>query len=145
MEKPFEIDLMSMKEGTPYGFDFHIGREFFEERDYAELLGADVSVHLNVERRHGGYMFEFDLEGALELPCDRCLEPVSVPVDAAYDVMVRHGEEFDDSRDDLVVIPENQTKLDVAPMIYDTILLEIPIRVVHEEGGCNPDMLERMN
>ena len=144
MDKTYVIDLLSLKEGKVAEFDYHIGREFFEEKENSDILGADVDVSLDVEKRHNAYKLEFTMEGMLEVPCDRCLEPVKVPIDATYDLIVRHGEDFDDSADDLLVIPENETHLDVSGMIYDTLLLEIPLRCVHAEGECNPEMTEKI-
>ena len=144
MNKEFDIDLLSIKEGKPFEKEYRIERDFFETRDNVDILGADVDVVLHIEKRHGGYRLEFDLAGDLEVPCDRCLEPVKIPVDTTYDIMVRHGEEFDDSRDDLLIIPENQTSIDVSGLINDTLLLEIPLRHVHPEGECNADMLREL-
>ena len=145
MAASFCIDLLELKEGKPLEFDWRIGKEFFEEKDNSEILASDVKVSLLVEKRHAGYMLEFDFVGSLEVACDRCLDPVKIPIDTTYDLMVRHGEEYDDSHDDLLVIPDRQTSLDVSGLIYDTLLLEIPLQRVHAEGGCNPEMLERLN
>ena len=144
-DKKYEIDLVSLKEGHPVEYAYKIGKEFFESKGYADILAADVDVVLSVEKRHGGYMFEFDLDGTLTVACDRCLEPVTLPVATSYDIMVRHGEDYDDSRDDVLVIPESWTRLDVSGIIYDTLLLELPVRAVHPDGEYNPEMLERMN
>ena len=144
MENAFDIDLVSLKEGKTYEYDFKVGKEFFEQKENSDILGADVDVHLDLEKRHDAYMLEFDLVGNLIVPCDRCLDPVTVPVDTTYDLMVRHGEDYDDSRDDLLVIPQSQTSLDVSGLVYDTLLLEIPLRCVHEEGACNPEMINRL-
>ena len=144
MANVYEIDLASLKEGKEYDYDFHIGGDFFESRENSQITGADVDVHLNIEKRHDAYMLEFDFAGDLEAPCDRCLDPVTVPIDTTYDILVRHGEEFDDSRDDLLIIPDNRNELDVSGIIYDTLLLEIPIRCVHAEGGCNAEMESRL-
>lgn len=145
MDKKFEIDLLGLKEGKACEFDYKIGRSFFEERENTDILDCDVDVNLAVEKRREGYMLEFDLVGSLEVPCDRCLEPVKVPIDTTYDVMVRHGEDYDDSSDDVLVIPESWNRLDVAPMIYDTLLLEIPLRCVHPDGECNPEITDKIN
>ena len=144
MNKEFDIDLLSIKEGKSFEKEYRITRDFFENRENTDILDADVDVVLHVEKRHGCYMLEFDLVGNLAVACDRCLDPVNIPIDTTYDIMVRHGEEYDDSRDDVLIIPENRTTLDVAPLIYDTLLLEIPLRHVHPDGECNADMLKEL-
>ncbi len=80
----------------------------------------------------------------MEVPCDRCLDPVSHEVDTDYDVVVRYGEEYDDSGDNLLILPYSANRLNVAGIIYDTLLLTIPLRCVHAEGECNPEMAEAL-
>lgn len=139
-DRTYDVDLAGLKEGAVEEFDFRIGKEFFEKMENDTILGSDVDVHLDVEKRHGSYSLKFDTEGTLEVPCDRCLEAVTIPADAEYDLVVKYGEEFDDSTDNVLVLPYSQTSLDVAPIIYDTLMLTIPLRCVHEEGECNPEM-----
>lgn len=135
----YEIELPALKEGSNE-FDFKVGKELFELMDNNDILSADVDVRLEIRRRGDMYDCHFEMDGELIVPCDRCLDPMPVEVGADYDIVVRYGEEFDDSSDELLILPYNRTTLDVAPMIYDTLMLSIPLRCVHEDGGCNPEI-----
>lgn len=137
--KEFEVDLASMTDGH-YEYDFKIDKSFFEAMDNEEILGADVDALLDIDKRHGSYELRLHCDGELEVPCDRCLDPVKHPVDADYDVTVRYGEDYDDSRDGVLILPESENRLNVSGMIYDTLLLTIPLRCVHAPGECNADM-----
>jgi uncharacterized metal-binding protein YceD (DUF177 family) len=141
--KEYDVDLASLTEGH-HEEDYHIGKEFFELMDNTEIQGADVDVHMDIEKRHGSYECRFHCEGTMEVPCDRCLDPVSHEVDTDYDVVVRYGEEYDDSGDNLLILPYSANRLNVAGIIYDTLLLTIPLRCVHAEGECNPEMAEAL-
>ena len=120
--------------------DYRIDKSFFEMKENDDILGASVDVHLDIEKRRDSYTLIFDCVGDLEVACDRCLDPVSEPIDTEYRVVVRYGEEYDDSRDNLLVIPESWHRLDVSGIIYDTLLLSLPLRCVHPEGECNSEM-----
>lgn len=122
--------------------DYHIGKDFFELMENEEILGADVDVRMDIDKRHDCYECRFNFVGTLDVPCDRCLDPVSLRVDTDYDVVVRYGEEFDDSGDNVLILPYSASRLNVAGMIYDTLLLAIPLRCVHPEGECNATMAE---
>lgn len=137
--REFNVDLASLRDGH-YEEDYRIGRQFFEDMENCDVLGADVEVHLDIEVRHESYDCRFHFAGRMEVPCDRCLDPVEVPVDTDYHVVVRYGEEYDDSQEDLLVLPWQETSLNVAGIIYDTLLLAIPLRCVHPEGECNSEM-----
>lgn len=144
-DRTYQVDLAGLKEGSVAEFDFRIGKAFFEQMENDEILDSDVDVHLEVEHRHGSYMLRFDTEGTLTVPCDRCLDAMQIPADAEYDLTVRYGEEADDSADDILVIPYSQTAVDVAPVIYDTLMLTIPLSCVHPDGQCNPEMTELLS
>ncbi|MBD5194937.1 MAG: DUF177 domain-containing protein [Bacteroides sp.] len=139
----YTIDLLQLQENRDYEYDFRIGKDFFASRENSDVLDCDVDVHLVVRRHHESYELEFACDGELSAPCDRCLDPVSIPVGVDYDVKLKYGEEYDDtSSDDLIIIPYGMTGFDVSPLIYDTLLLTIPLRCVHPEGECNIEMSE---
>lgn len=119
------MDLAGLTDGI-HERDFRIGKEFFEQMENSDILDADVDVHVDIEKRHGGYSLTFETAGTLSVPCDRCLDAMQIPAEADYDLTVRYGEEYDDSTDNLLILPYSQTRLDLAPIIYDTLMLTIP-------------------
>lgn len=125
--------------------DFHIGPEFFKNMENPDILGADVNVHLDLEHRNGAYDCTFTCKGTLEIPCDRCLDPLEHEVDTQYHVVVKYGDRYDDASDDVLVIPESNHSLNVAYMLNDTIVLTIPMRHVHPMGKCNRAMAAVLN
>lgn len=139
----YKVDLASKADGH-YEQDFTIGKEFFENMENTDIVNADIHVHMDMEVRNGAYECEFHCEGTLEVPCDRCLDPMEIPVDTIYKVTVRYGEDYDDGADNLLVIPYSNTFLNVAYMLYDTLLLTVPLRHVHAPGKCNRAMLEAL-
>ena len=42
------------------------------------------------------------------------------------------------------MIPYSNTSLNVSYMLYDTLLLTVPLRHVHPQGKCNRQMLEAL-
>ena len=58
-------------------------------------------------------------------------------VEANYDLAVKYGDEYDDSKDGVLIVPEGDNVLDVAPIVYDTVALCIPLQHVHAEGECD--------
>ena len=137
------MNLAALKEGLNE-FDFRTDGSLFADADNTGILGADVAVHLDVTKRHEAYDCLFGFAGELQVACDRCLEAVPVVIDTDYHVTVRHGEEYDDSNDDVLVIPESWTHLDMEPLMRDTLMLEIPLRCVHPDGGCDEEMASRL-
>ena len=62
-------------------FRFHADTEFFQEFDNTEILNADVDVEVRVVKSGTKAEAELHLTGFVTVPCDRCLEPLQVPVE----------------------------------------------------------------
>jgi len=135
----YKIQLASLPEGK-YEADFRCDTEFFRSMENADVISADVNVHLDLMRRHDVYDCTFICKGMLQIPCDRCLDPIDHVVDATYHIIVKYGEEYNDESDDILIIPQSDATLNVAYMLYDTIVLTIPLRHVHPTGKCNRAM-----
>ena len=137
------MELASLKDGH-HEQDFEIGKEFFENMENPDILDADIRVHMDLEKKNGVYDCAFHCVGEVTVPCDRCLDPLEIPVDTVYRVTVKYGDNYDDGADNLLTIPYDNKYLNVAYILYDTILLTVPIRHVHPQGKCNKTMLDAL-
>jgi len=94
-------------------------------------------VALRVKQTSDAYELEFRLKGEVAVTCDRCLEPMSQPIDALNTLKVVMGDDYADDGD-VVTIPEREGIINVAWNIYEFAALEIPMRHVHEECEAAP-------
>ena len=122
----FKVQLASKADGR-YEQDFVCDTEFFRNMENEEVFSSVVDL-------------AFPCRGMMQIPCDRCLDPLDHEVDTTYHITVKYGDSYNDVSDDLLVIPESDTYLNVAYMLYDTLLLTIPLRHVHPLGKCHPAM-----
>lgn len=134
----FKLPLKSLSKGE-HSFEYHLDKEFFKNMESADVRDADVNVHLNVDYNNNVYTLNFTLKGVVTVPCDRCLDDLQIDIDTTYSIKVKYGDSYRDS-DDLMEIPESENYLNVAYMIYDTVMLAIPIKHVHPMGKCNRAM-----
>ncbi|MDE6695428.1 MAG: DUF177 domain-containing protein [Muribaculaceae bacterium] len=141
--KQFIIALPGLSEGH-HEYEMKVDGDFFASRGNDDVKEADVTAYVDIDVRHGAYNIGITCQGWIEIPCDRCLDPMRLDVDEDYDVMIRYGEDYDEN-DDTIIIPESEVEFDLSPLIADTILLSIPLRHVHPEGECNPEMEEIMS
>lgn len=137
----YKINLGSLAEGR-YEKDLEIDTTFFRNMEDEGVIDADIKVHLDLDYHNGIYDCNFTLKGMMHIPCDRCLDPMEHPIDTSYHIAVKYGPEYDDSSDDVLVIPDTDIFLNVAYMLHDTIVLTIPMRHVHPAGKCNRAMSE---
>ena len=141
---PYKVQLATLADGH-YEQDFECGTEFFKNMENPDIITSDVKVHLDLVKKGEAYDCNFTCKGTLRIPCDRCLDPIDHEVDTAYHIIVKYGEDYNDESDDLLVIPQTDSYLNVAYMLYDTIVLTIPIRHVHPMGKCNRAMVAALH
>ncbi|MGM9836227.1 MAG: YceD family protein [Muribaculaceae bacterium] len=132
----FRIPLRGAKQGTD-NYEFLLDDDFFRAMESIDILGGAVKVSLAVRRANEANYFAIHCQGTIQIVCDRCLEPMDYAVEADYDLAVKYGDEYDDSNDGVLIVPEGDNDLDVAPIVYDTVALSIPLQHVHAEGECD--------
>ena len=135
----YKLPLKSLSEGV-HEFDYKLDKQFFANMENADVRDADLDVHLTVTFRNGIYSLAFTIGGNVTLLCDRCLDDLVLPIDITYSINVEYGDDYNDDSDDLLIIPQADNFLNVAYMLYDTVVLVIPIKHVHPLGKCNRAM-----
>lgn len=142
--KTYRLPVASLPEGLSE-YDFKLYNEFFEAMEQDEVLNADVDVHVSIDHKNDVYYCHIIGQGTIDIPCDRCLDPMAHEVSFDEELTVKYGEEYDDSTDGVLVIPENSAYLDLSPILCDLTLLTIPMRHIHTNGECNEEMTEILN
>ena len=137
----FKLALKSMPIGT-HEFEYQLDGQFFKEMESADIHDASLTVNLTVNRKDDFYNMAFAFIGDITILCDRCLDEMLLDIDTEYNIVVKYGEAYDDSSDEVLIIPENDNYFNVAQLIYDTVSLEVPIVHMHDDGECNEYMSE---
>lgn len=135
----YKLPLKSLTPGT-HSFEYRLDKTFFANMEYGDVRDADLVARLTVDYKHDIYRLHFDIAGTVLMLCDRCLDDLIVPIDTTYDISVEYGDDYNDDSDDLLIIPTADNDLNVAYMLYDTVVLAIPIKHVHPLGKCNRQM-----
>ena len=143
----YKLNLQNLPdEGERLSFD--LDDEFFASIEGGEIKGGDVEVEVFVHSvGQGAYEVEIEMEGELTIQCDRCLSDMSQPIESSEVVRVKTAEVDKQSEDDdgeLITIPVDLMTVDLARHFYETAALNIPLRHVHEEGGCDEEMSKRL-
>ena len=68
-------------------------------------------------------------------------------VDGWYCPYIEHLDVDEDDEqvgEDVIVVDRNQGELDISQLIYDYVYLHLPLKKVHPDGECDPEMMEKM-
>ncbi|MCF8379257.1 MAG: DUF177 domain-containing protein [Bacteroidales bacterium] len=144
----YTIPFFGLKEDI-HTYDFEVDDTFFEFFDNPDLPGGSLKIALSLSRKQSFLELDFHFKGFLSLVCDRCLDNFKYPIDFKQKLFVRFGNENDEQSDNVIIIPRNETRLNVAQFIYEYAALNIPVKKVHPEDKnskslCNQEMIKKL-
>ena len=137
-----KIDLKGLKDEET-SLEFTLDDTYLEALDGADVKKGSLHVSVSISKATGFFEFNFHTDGEIVIPCDRCLDDMTLPVDTDNCLIVKLGSVYSEE-DDVIVVPENEGILDMAWLIYEFVALVIPIRHVHAPGKCNPAMTQAL-
>ena len=145
----YTIPFSGLKEGK-HLFDFLADHRFFAGFEESEIVKGDVKIQVELEKRTTYLRLVFMHEGEVELVCDRCLDTYMQPINGHNVMLVKFSESESDDGDDVIYIHPGKYQVEVGKLIYEFIVLSIPIRHVHPDGLdgnslCDPEMLKKLD
>ena len=139
----YKVDLKNLSPGV-HEFEYILENKFFVDIDGDEVQKGKVKVNLTVKRSSMVFDMNFQLEGVVYVPCDRCLDDMDLPISAKNKLIVKFGKEYAEESDEIVIIPEAEGEINLAWFIYEFIALTIPMKHVHAPGKCNKAMTSKL-
>ncbi len=140
----YKIDLKGMRSDS-VNYEFLLDNLFFAQIDALEVQKGKVNVSLNVKKTSHAFELNFQTDGMVWVPCDRCLDDMELSVSSKDKLMVKFGREYAEEGDNLVIIPEEDGEINVAWFMYEFVSLAIPMKHVHAPGKCNKGMRAKLN
>ena len=140
----YNIDLKSMQADSAK-YEFVLDNLYFANIDGPEVQKGKVNVELSVKRSLHAFELDFQINGVVFVPCDRCLDDVELPVTSSDKLLVKFGREYAEEGDNLIIIPEEEGVINVAWFMYEFISLAIPMKHVHAPGKCNKAMTSKLS
>lgn len=128
-------------------FSWTACKKFFEDFENSEILDANLSVEVVVEKSGSYIGVDCIVEGDLTLECNRCLENLIRPIELDIRLSLKYGpeeesEDVEDEERETIFLESDVTEYDMSQVIYDYVCLSLPIQCVHPEGECNPEALK---
>jgi len=145
----YTIQFSGLSEGM-HLFDFSADKRFFAEFEESEIEEGSVRIQIELEKRSTYLRLNFLISGEVELVCDRCLEKYMQQIESQFPMLVKFSDTESDDTDEVIFLQSGEHQVSVAKLIYEFIVLSIPIRHVHpddEEGNslCDPEMLKKID
>ncbi len=139
----YTIQFSGLKPGR-HDFEFEIDKKFFESIEYSEIQDGKLKVALALDKHTNMLVLDFVIAGDVNVPCDRCGEDFLLPISDKQRLIIKFGEQTTEVAEDVMVIPRNESELNVAHFIYEYIILALPQKRVHPEGKCDKEVLKKL-
>ncbi len=142
---PFVIPIRGLYPGL-HDYTFDIDASFFGQFENAPVQDGEVEVRLELIKQSDMYVLQFEFEGTVKTDCDRCLAPISLPIEGAERLLVKFSLEETSEEAEVIFIHPETPKLDVSKYVYEFICLAIPMIKTYdcqaeEEKPCDEKML----
>ncbi len=126
-------------------YEFVLDNLFFANIDGPEVQKGKINVVLTVKKTSHAFELNFQTEGMVWIPCDRCLDDMEQLISSTDKLIVKFGHEYAEEGENLIVIPEEEGEINIAWFMYEFIALAIPMKHVHPFGKCNKAMSGKLS
>jgi len=129
----YDIDIVRLREGK-HTFSFDVNNEFFSQFEDNNLVtNGDLKVRVVLNKDVNLIEALFEIEGTVELTCDRSLETFDYPLNAVEKVLYKYGAEEQEINEEIYIITRDTPRLRLAQLIYEFILLALPAKKIHPD------------
>ena len=131
-----------------HSFSFEVDKKFFEEFEEGEIKQGKLLVAVTLNKLSQMLDLNITISGSVEVVCDRCLDCFDLPISFKGSLFVKFGAEKTDEGDEIIVLTYDDSDINLAQYIYESINLSLPIQRYHGmnglKGKCNKEMIEKL-
>ncbi|MFY0625247.1 MAG: DUF177 domain-containing protein [Reichenbachiella sp.] len=126
----YKIDIFGLKIGA-HDFDFYFDKTLFESIEDRLIESGQGECKVTLIKKETMIELLFQISGKINLTCDRSNEQFDYPLELTEKLILKYGEAFDDSRDDIWVIPGVQQSINIEQVLYEFLSLAVPMKKLH--------------
>lgn len=131
--KSYVIEIIKFKEGL-HEVVFPIEDAFFQQVEENELLKkGNLTARVSIDKGANLMELTFHIIGNVQLTCDRSLEVFDQPLDITEKMRYKFGSEVKEIDESVMMITRETPEINVAQLIYEYILLALPLKKIHPD------------
>ncbi len=145
----YRIPFTGLKIGK-HSFDFDLDESFFKEFEYSLVQNGKLQVSLELDKQETMMLLHFQIKGEIFQSCDLCLSDYPTKVELTEHEIVKFSNDdlLEDNTEEIILLNRNEHELDVSGLIYEYIMLAVPLfKRCEEEGNtqwCDQEMIEKL-
>ena len=142
-----KIPIRHLQDGH-HQFEDQLSVQSLELEDQPAFSGT-VTVVLEASKHEATMNCAVQIQTIADLPCDRCLDPVRLPLDLQPQLVIRFGKDtLETEEEDVVHVQPDQLDFDLQPWIREHLMVALPMKVLCQEEcagfcpGCGKNLNE---
>jgi uncharacterized metal-binding protein YceD (DUF177 family) len=151
--REYDIAFVGLRPGN-HVFEYRLDDKFFAPYGEQDFDNCTANVKLNLEKNSNFMQLKFDVDGSLDILCDRCGNTITRQLWDEFNIIVKVVENPDQMNEqeedpDVYYISRGESHLHVSDWLYEFINLSIPMQNVCGEDAkghsrCNQEVIEKL-
>ena len=126
----YNIDVFKLSNAR-HEHEFQINDAFFEDFEDSEVTKGQAEVKVDLNKSETMITASIKIKGHVELACDRSLEPYHHTLDTSDNIIFKYGDDWEELSDEIITVPRDVQRINLAQYIYEFIGLAIPMKRLH--------------
>ena len=135
----YKIAFRGLKEGK-HSFNYVLDHAFFACFEATKDTEGHIDAEVEIIKSSLLMEVNIQINGIVNTICDRCLGPLELPIEGTMKLIVKQSEREEGNDDDYIIVTPDDDFLDMGSYLYETYMLNYPMRAVHEDGECDESM-----
>ncbi|GEM51609.1 DUF177 domain-containing protein [Empedobacter brevis] len=130
-------------------FTFELSQSFFDlfeiEQDFEN---PNMVATIILDKKSTMLELEITLKGNITVPCDLTGELFQQEISNNTELIVKFGDEFDDTDNEIWIIPREEYQINVAQILYELAILSVPTKRIHPDvlnGKSDSEMIDLLD
>ena len=144
----YNIRISGIKNGS-HEFFFNIENSFFESFVNSEVRNAKINAHALLVKEANKLQLSLTIHGVIcNLLCDLCANEIKMPVSNSLSILIQESNYNIENTDEILYVKPNQHEIDISHLIYEAIILSIPMKREHNEeygNKCDQSVIELLD
>lgn len=130
MGRDFSVNILGLSKNV-HSFEFQLGEDFFKKYGTEMVTNGNFAATVVLDKKDTFIDADFKIDGNASLICDKSLDEFDYPITLSKKIVFKYGEEPKEVSEEIIIITHDQQKLDVGQLMYEFIVLEVPIKKLH--------------
>ena len=128
--RSFDIHIFNLSIGE-HNYEIEIDEKLFEAFENEIVSSGKLTANILLSKSEAMIEMDFQIEGIVELECDRSLDLFDYPLNFEKKMIFKLGEEEQELSDEVLVISRDTQTINVASLIFEFITIEVPMKKLH--------------